>query len=455
MRVKTFFRVVVGFVGVTALAVVVLNNLPALEQPLQLTADRSVPVYGMLVLTFLLGLSLSVLIGLLQDSRSVLERVKTWWGARTRRALERRYRQGMEALLGGEDERALSAFDEVLAQRPDHFDALMVSGDALRTLKRFDEAVARHRRARRLRPGDLRPLYSLASDYEESRQFPRARLALNKIIELEPRKSIAALRRLRKIHMKEGDWQGALGHQQKIEGLIDKTPYKVEAERRYGLGIRYQLARKQANDGETREAIAGFRRVLKTAPGFVPALMALGETQHKEGELDAAVETWRDGFRTTQSPIFLTTLEDHFLEMEDPQVAIDTFRGLIADSHRDALPRFFLGKLFLRLEMIDDAHREFDQLRRRVSRSPALHYHLGQALARRHEYTAAAEEYERALEQVDLAGFQYVCTVCSAKHRQWMDRCRICAEWNTVEIDLPEDRSPEEIEVSPTPVYTV
>ena len=44
------------------------------------------------------------------------------------------------------------------------------------------------RRARRLRPEDLRPLYSLASDYEESRQLSRARMALNKIVELEPRK---------------------------------------------------------------------------------------------------------------------------------------------------------------------------------------------------------------------------------------------------------------------------
>jgi lipopolysaccharide biosynthesis regulator YciM len=455
MKVRTFLILVAGFAGVTVLAVAVLNNLPVLEQPFQLTAGRSIPLYGILVGAFVLGLGLSVLIGILQDSRSLYERLQSWWGARTRRAIEKFYRQGMEALLGGDDERALAAFDKVLAQRPDHFEALMVSGDALRGLRRFDQAVERHRRARRLRPEDLAPLYSLANDYEESRQLAQARLALNKIIAIEPRKSIAALRRLRKIDMKDGNWKGALEQQERIEALIEKTPYKVEAERRYGLGIRYQLALQQAEEGNLREAIAGFHKVLKMAPDFVPALLALGDVQREGGDPDAAVETWREGFRKTQSPVFLTMLEEFFLEMEDPQVAIDTFRRLIHDSEHDALPRFFLGKLYLRLEMIDEAHRELDRLRRKVSRSPALHYYLGKVLARRRDLGGAVREFEAALDQVDLLRLQYVCSVCAAKHRQWLDRCDTCGEWNTVKIDLPEDRPAEETDISPTPVYSV
>lgn len=455
MKVRTFLILVAGFVGVTALAVLALNNLPALEQPFQVTTEVSVPLYDILVLAFLLGISLSVLIGLLQDSRSVYERVHQWWGARTRRAREQRYREGMEALLGGDDERALAAFDEVLAQAPDHFNALVVSGDALRSLKRYEEAVERHRKARRLRPEDLRPLYSLASDYEESRQLSRARVALNKIVELEPRKSVAALRRIRKIDMKEGAWEAALARQEKIESVIEKTPYKVEAEARYGRGIRYQIACSQAEAGQTREAITGFRRILKGAPDFVPARLAMGEAQLREGDEEAAVETWIEGFRVTRSPVFLTRLEDHFLEIEDPQVAIDTFRTLIGGSRDDALPRFFLARLFLRLEMIDEAHREFESLRGRVSKAPMLHYYLGRALARRHEYAAAAEEYELALQEVELLGFPYVCSVCAAKHRHWIDRCTTCGEWNSVELDLQEGKSTEDIPVSSTPVYSV
>jgi len=455
MNVRTFLIIVLGFLVVTALAVALLNNLALLEQPFEITADRSVPIWGVVVAAFLLGLMLSIFISILQDSRRALGHLRSWWGARTRRANEERYRRGIEALLGGDHERALAAFSEVLAHDPDHFDALMVSGDALRGVGRHEEAVERHRRARRLRSEDLRPLYSLASDYEDSEQYPQARLALAKIVELEPKKSVSALRRLRMILMKAEDWEGALKYQERIEALTEKkAPHQMESERRYGVGIRYQIAAKQASRNQAREAVGSLRKVLRVAPDFVPAHLRLGEIQRHEESPDAAVETWREGFRATRSPILLTAMENHFLEMEDPQVAIDTFRDLIHDAPDDVMPRFFLGKLFLRLEMIDEAYGEFEKLRRRMGSSPALHFYMGKTLDRRRDFTGAAAEFERALDQADLLRLQYECTRCAAKHRQWVDRCENCGEWNTVAIDLKEDRPVEELGLSPTPVYT-
>lgn len=454
MKFRTLLSILLGFLVVYLLAFALLNNRPLMEERFILPGDKTLPLYGVVALVFLLGLSLAIFISLMQDSRSLFERLRQWWLVRSGRAVDEQYRRGIEALLGGQDEKAIEAFDAVLAQNPDHFEALLVSGDILRGLKRYEEAIGRHRRARRLRSTDLRPLYSLASDYEESKQYPKARLALNKIVELDPKKSVAALRRLRKIHMKQGDWDGALRAQERIEALIDKTPYKVEAERRYGLGIRYQIAIEFLKKEKTAEAIAQFRKVLKLAPNFVPALVRLGEAQLDEGETEAALQTWDQGFRATGSPVFLTAMENYFLEQEDPQVAIDTFRRMSAASPHELMPRFFLGKLYLRLEMIDEAHREFQRIRERVAYSPALHYFLGKALARRTDYAGAAAEFEKALDQMDLLRQQYACSVCSARYRQWLDRCETCGEWNSVEIELREDRSLEEQGFPSSPVYS-
>jgi lipopolysaccharide biosynthesis regulator YciM len=79
---------------------------------------------------------------------------------------------------------------------------------------------------------------------------------------------------------------------------------------------------------------------------------------------------------------------------------------------------------------------------------------MGKTLDRRRDFTGAAAEFERALDQADLLRLQYECTRCAAKHRQWVDRCENCGEWNTVAIDLKEDRPVEELGLSPTPVYT-
>jgi len=455
MNIRTFFSIILGFLVVSALAFALLQNLDLMQERFQITSETSLPVYGLIVVVFFSGLSVAVITSVLQDSATVMERLQGWWGARTRRAQEDRYRRGIEAMLGGHDERALELFSEILKQRPEHFDALLLSGDALRNLKRFDQAIEHHRRARRQRPQDLRPLYSLANDYEESGQLDRTRLALSKIIEMDPHKSMSALRRLRKLQIKEGDWSAALKTQGRIEGLIDKTPYKVEAEKRYGVGLRYQIGANLADKSKPREAIQHLRKVLKSEPRFVPALLKLGQAQGASGDPEAAVTTWRSGFLETGAPIFLTALQNHFLEMEAPQVAIDMFRSLIAEAgDRDVMPRFFLGMLFLRLEMIDEAYREFERLQGRVDHSPALHYYTGKALARRNDSGGAASEFERALNQVDLPQLQYQCSVCSTWYRSWADRCERCGEWNTVQMDLREARSLEEMGLSATPVYS-
>jgi lipopolysaccharide biosynthesis regulator YciM len=454
MNIRTFISIVLGFVVVSALALAVLQNLELLNTPFHISGDTKLPVYGVLVLVFFTGLSLALITSFLQDSHSVLEKMRGWWGARTRRAQDDRYRRGIEAMLGGHDERALEIFSEILARRPDYFEALLLSGDALRNVKRFDQAIDRHRRAHRLEPQDLRPLYALADDYEESEQYDKARLALGKIIELEPKKSLSALRRLRKLQMKESDWEGALRTQARIETLIERTPYKMEAEKRYGTGLRYQIGADLVARGKPKEAVQHLRKVLKADPQFVPAVLKLGEAL-RESEPQAALDTWRQGFQETHAPIFLTALQNHFLDREEPQAAIDTFRALIAESGtKDVMPRFFLGMLFLRLEMIDDAYREFDRLQGRVDHSPAMHYYLGKTLSRRNDFEGAAAEFERALNQMDLPQHQYQCGVCDARFRKWRDRCKSCGEWNTLRMDLREARSLEEMGLASTPVYS-
>ncbi len=107
MKVRTFISLVLGFLVVSALALAILRNLDLLQMRFQITRDTSLPVYGMLVLVFFSGLCLAFNNSLMQDSHSVMERVRGWWGARTRRAQDERYRRGIEAMLGGHDERAL------------------------------------------------------------------------------------------------------------------------------------------------------------------------------------------------------------------------------------------------------------------------------------------------------------------------------------------------------------
>ena len=67
-------------------------------------------------------------------------------------------------------------------------------------------------------------------------------------------------------------------------------------------------------------------------------------------------------------------------------------------------------------------------------------------------YVQAAREYGYLLNQVDLR-LEYRCAVCSSRYSAWRDLCDTCGEWNTIQLDLKEQLTLEELGISPAPVY--
>src|SRR5690606_23556481 len=143
-----------------------------------------------------------------------------------------------------------------------------------------------------------------------------------------------------------------------------------------------------------------FEDLLEAEPQFIPARILLGECRQLAGDGAAAVEVWRDGFRATGSPTFLQRIEDHFIEQGDPVGAIESLRGLIAAGRApaepggevagtDLLPRFFLGRLYHRLAMRDEALRVLDGLEERIRNSPTFHLMLARIQERRGDAAAA------------------------------------------------------------------
>jgi tetratricopeptide (TPR) repeat protein len=167
------------------------------------------------------------------------------------------------------------------------------------------------------------------------------------------------------------------------------------------------------------------------------------------------VEAWEEGYQATGHPIFLTTIEDHFLKEEQPRKAIEALKGAVWRSKKDVLPRFFLGKLYFRLEMLDEALGEFSRLKNRVAYFPALHYHLAKILERHGNYREAIRELEILLVQAEALKVEYVCTTCSKRFPSWSERCERCGEWNSIVVDFREERGVEELGLPSAPVYTV
>lgn len=452
MKLRTFFFILAASALVFILSVLYTPNAETLNQKVFLSRDFSMPVWAAFLFVALAAMAVPVIFGMARDVKQLLDSVTRRRAVRTRQEMERRYVLGIEAILSGREERALEHFNAILQRDPTHLEALLKAGDVHREMGRYGEAIDLHRQALRARETDLRPLFALVEDYERTGDTAAARQTLTRIIERKPKRALAAYRRLRDLLVEEEQWEQALEVQKKVEELLGGKGLQKE-DLRFSQGIPYQLACRHAAEDRNRDALAILRRLVKAAPEFVPAAWKLGKVLVATGDADEAVEVWQKGFEATSAPIFLTALEDHFLQMEEPEMAIEVLKQLVWKAKRDVVPRFFLGKLYYRLEMLDEALETFRTLRSKVSYAPTIHFYVARIYERRGDPVQAAREYGFLLNQVDPLRLEYRCDVCSCRYSSWRDFCDTCGEWNTVRLELKEQLTLEEMGISSAPVY--
>src|SRR5262245_60845795 len=238
---------------------------------------------------------------------------------------------------------------------------------------------------------------------------------------MDPKRSLNAYRQFRAICEREGAWDKAWEIQQRIEELLSGLGRPPRSEKKHHLAIRLQLARRHLEEGRPRDAIGLLRRLIRMDPTFVPAHVRLGRALVALGQPESAVEAWEEGWQATGHPVFLTTIEDHYLREEQPRRAIETLKSAVWKARKDILPRFFLGKLYLRLEMLDEALAEFSRMKSRVAHFPALHYHLARIHERHGNYREAIRELETLLSQSEALRVEYACALCARRYPEWTE----------------------------------
>ena len=451
MRLRTFVIILLVLVVLFAIVFFMNANSELLSQQFTLVGGATVGVGWALLGAFLLGVTIIFLVGLAREFGLMFERGRMRRAGKKAEEIEEEYSRGLVAVLEGHKEEALRCFRAVLERDSRHFNTLIKLGEVLRRQGKFAEAIEYHRKAQNLKPDSTRPLYALVDDHEAKGEVDRARVVLGKILSID-KGSIAAWRKLRSLHVNEKNWDQAIEAQARIERLSRGRP--SDADRRWGLGIRYEHGTARLEEGKTRDAIAGFRKLLKESESFIPAHVGLGEALREAGNDTDAVEAWYNGFEITGSPIFLTLLENHHLQREQPLAAIEALKKCVSRARQDTLARFYLGKLYFRLEMLDDALSVLSSLEGRASYAPSLHHLLGRIHERRENWRDAVAEYRKVIKDMELVQLDYRCRACDGATTDWAHRCESCGEWNTVEVNFREEIPLEELGIAPAPIYT-
>jgi lipopolysaccharide biosynthesis regulator YciM len=384
------------------------------------------PVVGVVLISMGFGALIVLLLVAIRGVRKTYDQIQLGMKRRKRSKAEELYNRGVDAHLSGKRQQAVKLLEDAVSKDQEFLQPFFRLGTVYLELGEVEKALHLHERALEAHPHNLRVLLLLVDDYMATGQLAEAADVLRKIIKKDD-SNRTALTALRDIQEQEVQWEGAVDSQRKLMKAAGKDPDSQERL----LGLRYQWAAEQLENGETDKAVKALRDILKESPDFVAATVTLGDARIRAGRVDDGINVLVEGYRRHQNPVFLQVMEEKLIEQENPRKLIETFRSLLDQSPSDLFLNLFYGKICLRLEMVDEGYMALKKVESTGYESPLLHALLGEIGAKRERYTEAIEEYGRYVELSDGSSPRFTCSSCEHTIDQWASRCESCSLWNS------------------------
>lgn len=342
------------------------------------------------------------------------------------------YREGVGRLLSGDIKRAHNLLQKALDRDPGRVDTYIAMANVHLQEGHPQEAITLLLKAKSIDPRSLEVLFKLAATYEETGQDDQAQQVYQDLLGIEG-DNRKALRCQRDLHIRHDRWQEAAALQKRIL-KVGPGSNRLAEEKDKSLYLRYEVARQSLEAGDIDQAKGELKDIIKQEPGFIPARVSLGDAYRRQQRPEEAVKVWEEGYRQLGKSIFLSRLEDLYMDAEDPATLLSHYRTFMTDRSDDLILRLFFGKLCLRLEMVDEALEQLYAVESTGLESRQLHLLLAEAHRRRKRVDEAIEEYKKALGIDSQLRLGYVCDVCEATAEEWQSRCPECGTWGSFSL---------------------
>jgi len=379
------------------------------------------------------ALTVTLMVGVRETKHLILN----WRTTRLRRREEKvdaLHREGMHAFLSKRTAEAIDLFEKTLALDPNHADSLLWLGNLYRTERNYPEAIRLHRKARGIDERNVEVLLALAMDLEGAKRFEEALQALRDILKLDPG-HLSALMRKRELYIRLEQWNDALEIQQRlIKANLSEQDQRTET--KLLVGLTYEVGRQWLERDHPEKARHSFRAAIKRDKGFLPAYIGLGEILIREGKTKSAVEILEKVYIKTGNLILLHRLEEVYLDIGEPGEIIRIYQDACQRDPNNPVLRFYLGKLYYRLEMVDEAFDLLSTLEGPQDQMADFHKIMANLYLRKQQMDHAVEELKKALGFKKRVVVPYRCNACRQESPDWAGRCSHCGQWNTY-VALP------------------
>lgn len=407
----------------------------------------------LMISSFVLGAMLVFIGTLARDAKRAFEGYQKSREKRREESLKEELNKGMDVFLQGNLPKAKSHFIEVLKRDPTQIDLYLRLSEI--ALKEGNDQDALHwlGRAELLDMKNIDILLRQAGVYQRMKRFDEAIRALNRAIGLDEG-DLRALKSLRQIYLDSRRWEEAIRTQRSILKFI-KGKQAEEEETLFYLGLKYERARDLLNRGgeqNLENALKEAKEIIRERKVFQPGFVLLGDIYLQKGRWATAGNVWGKSFTRFKSIVFILRLEELYLSREDPSTLLRIYQRVLKHDPENWVLAFFYAKLCLRLEMLDEALEEINEISLRVKDFPALHRLLAEIYLHKKDFSRAAQEFEKTFELSGTSYLSFFCTTCERESKEWIAYCPQCHQWSTYTIkeaekaiSLPSPSFPERV----------
>jgi tetratricopeptide (TPR) repeat protein len=271
----------------------------------------------------------------------------------------------VDYFLRGDLAKAKTQFTEVLKSDPLQMDLYLKLAEIALKEGNDDDALHWLERARLFDMRNVDILLREAEIYQRMKRFDETIRVLNRIIGLDET-NLKALKSLREIYLNSQRWEEAI-HTQKTILKLAKGKQAEEEESLCYLGLKYEHARDLVNRGgeeNLETALKAAKEIVREDKTFQPGFVLLGDIYLRMGRWTSAGKVWGKSFRRFKSIIFILRLEELYLGREDPSTLLRIYQRALSSDPDNWMIAFFYTKLCLRLEMLDEALDEINEIKR-------------------------------------------------------------------------------------------
>lgn len=382
---------------------------------------------------FLIGIALILIINLLKNSISQIKNLLSKRKQYIKIELDNSVNRAESAYIMGQYDKGIDLIKKYLLNYPNNINAYILLAKIYKHKGKIKDSENALNKALEIEKENITALNEAGNLYKLNKDYDKAIFYLNKALEYSP-DNLYAITQLKDIFIKKEEWKNAY-RMSKLFLSQSKDREINKKEEQVMLGLKYEFGKYLLESkGDTERSAKRFNQVLSQNKNFVPAYISLGDVFIKKGKEREAFDLWERAFLKTGNLALIIKIEDVSIKTNHPENIIKFYQELVYDNPEKWEYRLFLGKLYIRLEMIDEAILNLTAIPLSIFKDNSLNMLLGECYFKRGKYNDASVNFRKALKNQFPVKLPFVCSNCGIVSYSYSSICPSCNLWNTFNI---------------------